>query len=104
MGRQQNCGGVAGYGTTQESGPGVGAIDGSDDTYPSKGGVASRKAGAGQPRRLQNVVRNTLTMSELYPAGVCPLCFALCKLKSYQISSKQQNLLISSFKGLAGVI
>ena len=83
-----------GYGTAGE-GPSASNQRGRRGT----GGKRAKKT-----RSLNNVVRNTLTISELYPKRGCPLCFALCNIKSYQISSAQQSLLVSTSRALSGVL
>ena len=59
----------------------------------------------GKDRPMSNFVRHSFTLSELYPSsGRCPLCYALCSVKSHQISSAQQVLLVNATKAIAFVI
>lgn len=64
-----------------------------------------RPSSSGKDRPLSNFVRHSFTLSELYPSsGRCPLCYALCSVKSHQISSAQQVLLVNATKAIAFVI
>ena len=91
--------------------PGTGRGGGGGGGGGGRGGRRRRSGVGREERQLDNVVarrhslQQSLTLSELYPSAACssPLCYALCNIKSHQISSSQQRLLVNTTKAIAGV-